>query len=91
MQSQKVPNDEVCSDSTLKRLVELLRSQQPSMAQAAARIIARTCTSLPHQTAACAAGAVPALAVSYAGKRLALAIFLLNTFARTLHVAPKTP
>lgn len=90
MQSQKVPNDEVCSDSTLKRLVELLRSQQPSMAQAAARIIARICTSSPHQTAACAAGAVPALAVSHARKRLALAIFLLNTSACTLHVAPKT-
>ena len=90
MQSQKVPNDEVCSDSTLKRLVELLRSQQPSMAQAAARIIARICTSPPPQAAACAAGAVPALAVRHAGKRLALANWLLNSSACTFRVAFKT-
>ena len=66
VQSHKVSNEEVCSEQTLKRLVELLRSQQPCMAQAAACVIARTCTEPAQQAAACAAGAVPALVVSRA-------------------------
>ena len=65
-QSQKIPNEEICTEQTLKRLVELLKShpqQQPGMAQAAARVLAFTCTEPAHQAAACSAGAVPALAV----------------------------
>ncbi len=60
-QSECVPRQELCGAATLGRLVQLLASPRHSLAQPAARVLARTCAGGPQQDAAAAAGAVPAL------------------------------
>lgn len=56
-----MPRQELCGAATLGRLVQLLASPRHSLAQPAARVLARTCTSTAQQDAALDAGAVPAL------------------------------